>query len=244
MGYRLEIAAERLIIALDDLDFVSAIKLAELTKPYAKTFKVGLSLFSGYGQALVSALNSLGVGVFLDLKLCDIPMQVEKTIEALRTQNLRFLTVHAFGGSAMLKAAHEAVLGSGMTILSVAVLTSLSQEEFGNLGFAGSVESGVLRLSGLAYEAGIRGFISSPHEVARLKHALGSDAYVVCPGIRASFDHHGDQVRTMSATEALAEGADALVVGRPITKAKNPVTAAEQIHLAITQALNAQQTRR
>lgn len=236
----MEIAAKKLIIALDDLDFDSAIKLVELTKPYATTFKVGLSLFSAHGPEIVKAINALGVNVFLDLKLCDIPMQVRKAVESVLALKPRFLTVHASGGRAMLKDAADAAFGSGTTLLAVSVLTSLDQHSFSQIGFASTIAHGVMNLTELAFSAGIHGFVSSPHEISQLKQKFGDACFLVCPGVRPHGGEVNDQSRVMTPSEAIFLGADALVVGRPITKAKNIVEAARAINHEIMNALSQQ----
>jgi len=230
-------ASDRLIIALDDESFDTALKLVNTTKLYASTFKVGLSLFCAHGPKIVEAIRALGVDVFLDLKLCDIPMQVEKTIKALNGLSPRFLTVHAWGGEAMLKAALLAANESDVRILVVSVLTSLEDQDYRALGFSCSASEGVLNLSKLAFNVGAKNFVSSGLEVRALKQMLGQECFVVCPGVRGAFDQSQDQRRFVSAKQAIMAGADAIVVGRPITRSRDVCEAARLINLEIECAM-------
>lgn len=236
----MEIAAQKLIIALDDLDFDEAVALVELTKPYARTFKIGLALFAAYGPAIVKKIHALGVEVFLDLKLHDIPMQIKKTIQNLLPLNPSFITVHASGGSHMLKEAADAVQGSNTMLLAVSILTSLDASLYSAIGFKDSILSGVTNLSQLAYSSGIRGFIASAHEAPMLKQHFNHDCLVICPGVRRKNHAIHDQSRVMSPAEAIFAGADALVVGRPITKAQDIVFEAKAINQEINNALAAE----
>lgn len=229
-------AHHRLIIALDDMDRHQAFSLIENTRQYAQTFKIGLNLFCQNGPDFVREIKALGVDVFLDLKLHDIPVQVAKAVEVVVRLEPRFLTIHALGGLAMLKEAARAAAGSQTTLLAVSVLTSLNQKDFLDLGFLGSLEQGVSRLVNLAYEAGMRGFVCSPHEASSIK-ALVKNCTLVCPGIRSKTDDKADQARVMTAREALNFGADFIVVGRPITQAKNPAMKAGLVHQEIHECL-------
>jgi orotidine-5'-phosphate decarboxylase len=233
----LEFAKEKLVIALDDLDRDQAFDVIEKTKYFAHTYKIGLSLFSAYGPSIVNDIKSLGLDVFLDLKFHDIPMQVEKAIEKVLALAPRFLTIHSLGGKEMLVRAKKMVNGSKTTLLAVSVLTSISQEEFNTMGFFSNIEDGVLRLSELAFSCGINGFVSSAHEANRLKSYFGMGCLVICPGVRQSEINNDDQSRAMSAKKAILAGADALVIGRPITKAKNITEAARAFNQEIKDAL-------
>ncbi len=236
----METAAQKLIIALDDLDFDETVALVELTKPYAKTFKVGLALFAAYGPAIVKEINARGVKVFLDLKLHDIPMQIKKTIENLLPLNPQFITVHASGGPQMLKEAADAVNSSDTMLLAVSILTSLDAHFYSAVGFSGSVLSGVMNLAEMAYSSGVRGLVASPHEAQALKQHFRNDCLVICPGVRRKDQATHDQSRVMSPADAIYAGADALVVGRPITKAKDIVLEAKAIYQEINNALSSE----
>lgn len=230
-------AAERLIIALDDLDFDASLRLVEKTSRYAKTFKVGLSLFSQCGPQVVKEIKALGVDVFLDLKLHDIPMQVKKAIENVMPLAPRFLTVHAMGGGAMLREAQTAANEKTTTVLAVSVLTSLNNFEFAQIGFQKNIDQGASDLTSLAFSSGIRGFVCSPHEVSALKKTYGNSCTFVCPGVRHAGAELHDQARVMSARDAIIAGADVLVVGRPITKAANVSESAHALCEEISSAI-------
>lgn len=228
---------EKLIIALDDVDFDSAIKIATLTKPFASTFKVGLSLFTAWGPEIIKELKELSVDVFLDLKLFDIPMQTKKAVQAALKYEPRFLTVHAMGGKKMLSEASVISQGSNTTLLAVSVLTSFDQQDYADVGFKDSINDGVVRLLDLAFVSGIRGFVASPQELIHLRKRFGSDCFLVCPGVRPRGSDLNDQSRVMTPKEAIMASANALVVGRPITKAPNIVEAAQGIYQDIESAL-------
>jgi orotidine-5'-phosphate decarboxylase len=229
----LKIAAKKLIIALDDLDFAAALKFVQLTKSFAATFKVGLSLFSAYGPKIVYEIKALGVDVFLDLKLHDIPMQVKKAVENILPLAPRFLTIHALGGRAMLEESVKMVQGSPTTLLAVSILTSLDHNDYRELGFNDNIEHGVMNLSNLAFLSGIRGLVVSPHEVAQLRARYKNNCYLVCPGVRPLGSDNNDQSRIMTPKEAIIAGADALVVGRPLTKATHVLEVLQHIHQEI-----------
>jgi orotidine-5'-phosphate decarboxylase len=229
-------AKDRLIIALDNPDKASALSLIEKTREFAGTYKVGLGLFCAHGPAIVKEIKSLGVEVFLDLKLHDIPMQVAKAIESLLHLEVKFLTIHASGGLNMLKAAKQAVLGSKTSLLSVSILTSISDVDYRRL-FLGHVNDGVRELAKMSFKAGINSLVCSPLEAKSLKSIFGDDCFLVAPGIRSSFDEAFDQARTLTAFDAITHGADALVVGRPITSASDVYLAAKNLHDEIKTAL-------
>lgn len=230
-------SAEKLIIALDDLDFASSLRVVEQTSRYANTFKVGLSLFAAYGPTIVKEIRALGVEVFLDLKLHDIPMQVKKAIEMVLPLAPRLLTVHALGGAGMLAEAAASARQSSTTVLAVSVLTSIDAQEFASLGFKKSVAEGVFDLTSRAYASGVRGFVCSPLEVKSLREKFGPSCTYVCPGVRGRDAQADDQARTMTAYDAICAGASFLVVGRPITKAGNMAEAAHAINEEISSAI-------
>jgi orotidine-5'-phosphate decarboxylase len=234
----MENAAKKLIVALDDLDYKSALNVVSLLRPYASTFKIGLSLFTAHGPQIVREVRDLGVDVFLDLKLFDIPMQVAKAVESALQFSPRFLTVHAMGGKKMLNEAHAMTLGSKTKLLAVSVLTSFDQADYHDVGFNGPIDQGVLRLSDLAFSTGIKAFVSSPHELSVLRSRYGSECFLVCPGVRPHNGEIHDQSRVMTPADAILLSADALVVGRPITKAGNMLKAALMIHEEIASALS------
>jgi orotidine-5'-phosphate decarboxylase len=177
-----------------------------------------------------------GAPIFLDLKLHDIPNTVAGGVRAVLPLQPRMLTIHASGGAAMVQAAHQAAASAGRNrpmILAVTLLTSLAQDDLPAIGVPGSAQEQVLRLGRLAVEAGADGLVCSALEVAMLSQALGSAIRLVVPGIRPPGSPAGDQARTMTPAEAVAAGADWIVVGRPITGADDPGAAAADIAAAI-----------
>ena len=224
-------AAERLTIALDVAQAKAALRLAEELRDRAGLFKVGLELFSAAGPALVRELVELGVGVFLDLKFHDIPNTVAAAVKAAAELGVGMMTVHASGGSKMLKAAVEAAAQSPAKpiILAVTVLTSVSDSDLQELGVAGNVTSQVLRLGALARAAGCGGLVASAQEAQELRRELGEGFAIVTPGIRPAGSAAGDQARVVTPSDAIAAGATYLVVGRPILDAPDPAKAAEQM---------------
>lgn len=206
------------------------IRLAGLTSS-AGTHKVGLTAFAAGGPDLVRTL-ARSTSVFLDLKLHDIPAQVAGAIDAVADLGARLATVHASGGSAMLRAAADAA-GDELQLLAVTVLTSLDDDDMGSLGVTGAVSDQVLRVADLALASGIDGLVCSPLEVGLLRDRFGGrDAggpVLVVPGIRPRGSTGDDQKRTLGPRAALEAGADLLVVGRPITGADDPAAAAEAV---------------
>lgn len=225
--------ASRVIVALDTTDLGRAAAWAEATAPHVGLFKLGLEFFLAHGAAGVRAIA--GRPIFLDLKLHDIPNTVAGGVRAVLPMNPRMLTVHAAGGPAMVEAARRAAEEAGRDrpiILAVTVLTSLDQAALAATGVVGSPADQVVRLGRLARAAGADGLVCSPHEVALLREALGPDTTLVVPGIRPSGSAAGDQARIMTPADAVAAGADWIVVGRPITGAADPGAAAAEIAAA------------
>jgi orotidine-5'-phosphate decarboxylase len=227
----------RLIVALDTVDVALARGWAEATAPHAGLLKLGLEFFLANGANGFGAIS--GAPIFLDLKLHDIPNTVAGAVRAVLPLRPRMLTVHAAGGSAMIQAAHQAAASTGSgrpMILAVTVLTSLGQQELGAIGVAGALEEQVLRLGRLAIGAGADGLVCSSLEVSALRQALGPEVRLVVPGIRPEGAATGDQARTMTPAQAVAAGADWIVVGRPITGASDPGAATADIAASIRAA--------
>ncbi|MFQ3622154.1 MAG: orotidine-5'-phosphate decarboxylase [Acetobacteraceae bacterium] len=225
-------AADRLIVALDLPDPARAAALARGLSGRVGLAKVGLELFVAAGPRAVETVGACGLPVFLDLKLHDIPNTVAGAVRAACSLGVAMLTLHAGGGAAMLGAAREAAeaaAGARPMLLAVTVLTSLSSSDLAETGVAGDAAAQVLRLARLALGAGADGLVCSPREVAPLRDALGPDVPLVVPGIRPEGAAAGDQKRTMTPAEAVAAGADWLVVGRPVTAMPDPRRAAEAI---------------
>lgn len=217
----------RLIVALDFPDAAPALDLAGRLAEHVRWFKVGLELYLAEGNTILHELRQRGFSVFLDLKLHDIPNTVARAVRSVAETGAELLTVHATGGPAMLAAAAEAAqaVPHGPKLLAVTVLTSMDRAQLSAIGVAGPPADQVLRLAEMASAAGITGFVASAEEVAALRRKFPS-ATLVIPGIRPAGADSGDQKRTATPAAALAAGADYLVVGRPITQAADPATAA------------------
>ncbi|MBI4011724.1 MAG: orotidine-5'-phosphate decarboxylase [Candidatus Rokubacteria bacterium] len=229
---RLE-ARDRVIVALDVPGLPEAEALLARLGGVVSTFKVGAQLFTAAGPAAVELCRKRGGRVFLDLKYHDIPATVAGAVREAARLGVALLTVHASGGSAMLRAAAGAAGGAGrdrMRILAVTVLTSLDRAALQReLQVPVAVEGHAVHLAGLAREAGCDGVVASPQEARRLRTVLGPDALIVTPGVRPAGSDAGDQARVATPAAALRAGADYLVVGRPITGAADPAAAAAAI---------------
>jgi len=234
-----ELAAERLIVALDVPAADAALEIAGKLEDQCRWFKVGLELYIAAGPAIVEKLAARGHSVFLDLKLHDIPNTVAAAIRSASSLGAKMLTVHAAGGPAMLYAAQEAAsaMASQPQLLAVTVLTSMDLAQLAATGVSASPQEQVALLANLGLEAGIHGFVCSPQEAAALRTLTGPEGVLVTPGIRPSGSEKGDQLRIATPTYALDQGASYLVVGRPITQAADPALAAEAILLEIAEAL-------
>lgn len=234
-----ELAAERLIVALDVPTADAALELAGKLEDQCRWFKVGLELYIAAGPAIVEKLAARGHSVFLDLKLHDIPNTVAAAVRSASSLGAKMLTVHAAGGPAMLYAAQEAAsaMASPPQLLAVTVLTSMDLAQLAATGVSASPQEQVALLANLGLEAGIHGFVCSPQEAAALRKLTGPEGVLVTPGIRPTGSDKGDQQRIATPTYALDQGASYLVVGRPITQAADPALAAEAILLEIAEAL-------
>lgn len=230
-------ALGRLCFALDYPDAASALAAARQVRAHVGVFKVGLELFLKEGPSVVTSVKDLGRGVFLDLKLHDIPATVAGAVRSALRLDVDYLTVHAAGGPAMLAAAVDACAGSKLCLLGVTVLTSMDDAELGAIGVADVASVHALRLAELARDAGLGGLVCSPAEVSALRQRLGDELTLVTPGIRPQGAALGDQKRTGTPAEAIAQGASLLVVGRPIRSAPDPSKAAQGIVAEIQRAL-------
>ncbi len=219
-------------VALDAADLETAARWATLVTPHVSTVKVGLELYLRYGPDVVASVRGAsGVQVFLDLKLHDIPATVAGAARAVARLKPAYLTVHAGGGAAMIRAAAEAAPHT--SIAAVTVLTSLSENDLDGIGLSGPAADAVLRLSALAVEAGARAIVCSPKEVAAVRAEVGPDVTLITPGVRPHGAAAQDQARVATPEEAMAAGADLLVIGRPITAAPDPGAAASSIAAAL-----------
>ncbi|MBV9449694.1 MAG: orotidine-5'-phosphate decarboxylase [Streptosporangiaceae bacterium] len=215
-------------VALDAPDLETAARWAALVTPHVSTVKIGLELYLRYGPQVVATVRGAsGVSVFLDLKLHDIPATVAGASRAVARLRPDVLTVHAAGGPDVIRAAVEAAPGT--MVAAVTVLTSLNDEALSRVGMSGPVPEAVIRLSTLAVEAGARGLVCSPREVAAVRSAVGPDVTLITPGVRPAGTESHDQARVATPEEALRAGADLLVIGRPITAAPDPGAAAAAI---------------
>jgi orotidine-5'-phosphate decarboxylase len=228
---RVDEARKRLIVALDVPDAASATALVDRLEGTCQWFKVGLELFVAAGPAVLESLLRRGYSVFLDLKFNDIPNTVAGAVRSAAALGVRMMTVHAAGGPAMLAAAHAALDGmpNPPQLLAVTVLTSMDAAQVNAVGLERSPAEQVELLARMGMEAGIRGFVCSPQEVAGLRVLTGPQGVLVIPGIRPAGAAIGDQKRIATPADALVMGASYLVVGRPITRVSNPAQAAEAI---------------
>jgi orotidine-5'-phosphate decarboxylase len=219
--------------ALDTTDLGKAMELAGAIKPWVGGIKLGLEFFNANGPQGIARLAEIGLPVFADLKMHDIPNTVAGGIRAVLPLGVSIVNVHAGGGGAMMKAAAEAAATAGPRrpkVIAVTVLTSMDASDLNETGVHGAPADQVIRLATLARDAGMDGVVCSAHEIEPLRKALGPGFMLVVPGIRPAGADTGDQKRIMTPAEALKHGADRLVIGRPITGAADPASAARAIH--------------
>jgi orotidine-5'-phosphate decarboxylase len=227
--------AGRIAVALDVEDLDRAVALAGRLAGQVGWFKVGLELFTREGPRAVAAIAEHG-RVFLDLKLHDIPTTVARSVASAAALDVGLLTVHASGGPRMLSAAADAAAEAvggrppheRLRLLAVTVLTSTSDGELAAMGME-PAEVQVPRLAAMAVDSGVDGLVCAPVDLGRVRGAVGVEPLVVTPGIRAEAAGTDDHARAMSARDAVTAGADLLVVGRPITRADDPVAAVRTI---------------
>jgi orotidine-5'-phosphate decarboxylase len=231
----------QVLVALDFEDADSSLSLVQKLDPAQCRLKVGKELFTAAGPQILSRYHDLGFEVFLDLKFHDIPNTVAKAVKAACRAGVWMVNVHASGGQRMLDAAREAIDSSDhkALLIAVTVLTSMDETELAALGVGGTLEAHVARLSALTAEARLDGVVCSGHEVASLKQRFGDHFQTVTPGIRPATSDVGDQRRVMTPAQAIKAGSDYLVIGRPITKAPDPLVALNQIHAEIKAAHSA-----
>src|SRR5438270_3379093 len=216
-----------IFVAVDTPDIDRALATADAMRGRAGGLKLGLEFFSAHGPAGVRRVAALGLPIFLDLKLHDIPNTVAKAVEALAPLTPVILTVHAAGGRSMLAAA-KAAAPEAMKVIAVTVLTSLDESDLASAGVAGSPAGQVERLTRLARDSGVDGVVCSGAEVARAK-AIWPEGFFVVPGIRPAGADVGDQKRVVTPRQAVDDGASVLVIGRPITAASDPAGALADI---------------
>ena len=230
--------SKRVIVPLDFPDAARALAMAARLDPALCRVKVGKELFVSEGPSIVHRLHESGFEVFLDLKFHDIPNTVAGACRAAARLGVWMVNVHATGGEAMLKAAREAVASAARPplLIAVTVLTSLTDAELSAVGLAGSAADNVDRLAALTARCGLDGVVCSPLEARALKARHGDAFKLVTPGIRLPDSPADDQRRVLTPAEAVREGADYLVVGRPITHAADPVAALRAIGAQLSEA--------
>lgn len=216
----------RIIVALDYSSKAEALEIVSQLDPKLCRLKVGKQLFTSTGSAFVSHLVGLGFDVFLDLKFHDIPNTVEHACEVAADLGVWMLNVHAMGGKKMMLAAAQGVHKSGEKrplLIAVTLLTSMNESDLRQVGINHSVEETVKSLASLASESGLDGVVCSAKETTMLRQQFGAEFSLVTPGIRPAGATADDQIRVVTPVDALNNGSDYLVIGRPITTAKDPV---------------------
>lgn len=229
-------AIDRLIVALDLDSEDRAVAMAEKLKSDVKFFKVGLELFSSCGPKIVERIRDMGCEVFLDLKFHDIPTTVAKAAAAVTKLEPLIFNVHALGGFDMMKRTAEATASESKKlnivrprVLAVTILTSFDEKALKEIGLNENSKDEVLRLAHLAQKAGLDGVVASPEETKFIRKELGEDFLIVTPGVRPAWAASNDQKRIATPGAAIKDGADYIVVGRPITESKDPTGAAKEI---------------
>ena len=229
---------EKIVLALDVETLEEAKKLVDELNPYVGTFKVGLQLYTGFGNEIIDYIKSKNSNFFLDVKLMDIPNTVKKASENIVLRGANFYNVHALGGLEMMKQSKEGAYKAAEKlgkkpplILAVTVLTSISQEVLDNeIKVNTQVRELAINLAKLAKEAGLDGVVASVHELRAIKEACGEDVKVLCPGIRPLWSLKDDQKRIATPAQALKDGADFLVIGRAVAAAEDRVEAMKKIY--------------
>jgi orotidine-5'-phosphate decarboxylase len=229
-------ARDRLILALDVPNIESGLTLLNQVKSHVGLIKIGLELFTATGPAAVTEVRKLGFDVFLDLKLHDIPNTVAKAVNSARALGVSMLTVHTGGGKTMLAKAVEAA-GNDVKLLGVTLLTSLGAEDLAPAAILPDPGEVVHRRAVLARESGLTGIVCSPMEIENVRQVMGQGGTIVTPGIRPKNSDTGDQKRAATPSSAIEDGADYLVIGRPIHGSNDPAAAAARIVGEIADAL-------
>jgi orotidine-5'-phosphate decarboxylase len=229
----------RIVVALDFPDRAPALELLDRLDPARCRLKVGKEMFTRLGAGFVEELRGRGYEVFLDLKFHDIPNTVAAACEAAADLGVWMINLHASGGRPMMEAARERLdrLPRAPLLIAVTVLTSLNSDDLSDIGCPGDPRDRVLRLASLAQGAGLDGVVCSPREAAIVRAELGPEFLLVTPGVRPAGSAAKDQKRVMTPAEAIATGADYLVIGRPITAAPDPLRALAGIERDIPGAL-------
>lgn len=227
------------VVALDFENKAQALNLVSQLDPQLCRLKVGKEMFTHFGPELVKELQQRRFDVFLDLKFHDIPNTVAKAVKAAADLGVWMVNVHASGGSKMMSAARESLVTYGTEkphLIAVTVLTSMEQSDLTELGISLTPAQQVLKLAALTQQAGLDGVVCSAQEATLLKQQFGKDFMLVTPGIRPTSSSQDDQKRVMTPSQALAVGVDYMVIGRPITKAADPLAALNAIVREIANA--------
>jgi len=205
-----------IILALDTKELETAKNWIEATNGSVDIYKFGLEFYLKFGAAGLKQLSDAGdFKVFLDLKLHDIPNTVSSSVKSVSDLSPKFLTVHASGGRAMVKAASEAA--PSISITAVTILTSLSDSDLIEIGYAKDAKISAIELAKLAVSSGARSIVCSPFEASEIRVVVGNDIEIITPGVRPEGSELGDQKRVMTPKEAIVSGANYIVIGRPIT---------------------------
>ncbi|MGI6032817.1 MAG: orotidine-5'-phosphate decarboxylase [Coriobacteriales bacterium] len=229
--------ADRIIVALD-CEPAEALDLGEKLAGHARWVKIGMTLYYACGPAIIRDMHKLGFKVFLDLKLFDIPHQVYGAAASIAEAGADLLTVHASGAEPMMSSALKGARKGAAkvdldaerpAVCAITVLTSMDEEQLSSVGIDVSPAEQVTRLAALAKKAGLDGVVCSPKEADAMRELLGEDAIIITPGVRPKGAALGDQSRVATPVEAFDAGASHLVIGRPITRASDPVAAFDEI---------------
>lgn len=227
------VSADRLIVAVDVDSLDAARTLVQLLAPQVRWFKIGFELFTREGPAAAALVKDAGANLFLDLKFHDIPNTVRGGVKSALAHGADLLTLHASGGSAMLRAAREAADEAGRSdaiLVGVTVLTHLSESDFNSIfDSKRKIDETVIALAKVARAGGMNGVVASARELPAIKRAIARDFIVVTPGIRLAGAGKDDQTRVVTPDQAIRDGADYIVVGRPITAAKDPLAACDEV---------------
>jgi len=218
-------------LALDVPQLAAAEALARKVKDHVGGLKLGLEFFCAHGHHGVHEIAKIGLPIFLDLKLHDIPNTVAAAMQAIHVLEPAIVTIHASGGRAMMEDA-KAAAGEHTKVVAVTLLTSLDESDMAATGIGGSANDQVMRLADLAHSAGLDGIVCSGHEVGAV-HRQWKDGFFVVPGLRPAGGAMGDQKRAVTPREARDNGASVLVIGRPISRAEDPVAAARAIEATL-----------
>ena len=222
--------------AIDTSDIDKALELVDQISPHIGGIKIGLEFFTSCGLLGLEKIKKFEIPIFIDLKLYDIPNTAKQALSNILQFEPKYTTLHLSGGSEMLVECINAKneLNSRTKLIGVTMLTSFNNALISEIGIEKSVNENVKQLTQLAVDCGMDGIVCSPLEISEVKNTLGSKLQIISPGIRGKENSSNDQKRTLSAREAIDAGADILVIGRPITGAKDPAKAAENIYSEIT----------